>query len=98
MAVSELEQVAWRCFYASAQQSEFANSNFTWRGERREGDSMIDASSRKSFCCTFKSWLLDDYYGLLALEEDASVEVVVKHIKKLLVKHIKKLLEMHHPD
>ena len=78
MAVSELEQVAWRCFYASAQQSEFANSNFTWRGERREGD------------CAFKSWLVDDYFGLLALYEDASVEVVVKHVKKLL--------EMHHPD
>ena len=72
MAVSELEQVAWRCFYASAQQSEFANSNFTWRGERREGD------------CAFKSWLVDDYFGLLALE--------------VVVKHAKKLLEMHHPD
>ena len=78
MAVSELEQFAWRCFYASAQQSEFANSNFTWRGERREGD------------CVFKPWLVDGYFGVLALHEDASVEVVVKHIKKLL--------EMHHPD
>ena len=78
MAVSELEQVARRCFYASAQQPEFANSNFTWRGERREGD------------CAFKSWLVDDYFGPLALHEDASVEVVAKHIKKLL--------EMHHPD
>ena len=78
MAVSELEQVAWRCFYASAQPPEFANSNSPWRDERREGD------------CTFKSWLVDDYFGFLVLHEDASVEVVVKHMKKLL--------EMHHPD